>query len=196
MSKYLRSVLNNNMFLCKLSLKFENKRKVKEKNIDAIIDTGCPHSHISIDNIYVFKLKGSRIRAKEYFMKIKKRPVDIGWGIESANKNINTDKTDVKNPYILIGHKMYNCSINGINIGDGYLAVSYDTSHVALLGMAIFQDWDIHIGKNKKGETVLLGCPNNQINQEYLLALEEEFGISQNINSAIIDKAIEDEKGK
>lgn len=53
--------------------------------------------------------------------------------------------------------------------------------------MEFLKGFDIHIGKNKKGETVLLACPNNQLNQEYYLALEKEFGISQKLNASIIN---------
>lgn len=180
--KYIKSIMNNNKFLISMKLSFEGK---EESEFRAILDTGCQHSHISIDNIFIY-LSDNDIRAdKQKYMQ--QRPVYIGRGVESQNKDISQDLKDVKNPRIMIHHKMYDVKINDIPLGNKYLGVSYDTSGVALIGMEILKDWDIHIGKNKQRQTVLLGCPYNQLNQDYYRALENEFGIKENINAAIVN---------
>ena len=118
-------------------------------------------------------------------MKIRNK--GIGIGVESSNQKVNTDINDVNNPRVIVLQKMYDVKVNDISIGNKYMNVSYDTSEVALIGMSLLKDWDIHIGTNKQGETVFLGCPYNMLNQEYYLALENEFEIQQNINAAIIN---------
>lgn len=185
---YIRAVLDRNKFMCKLSFNFEGKSDIDLVEIDAILDTGCSHSHISADLIYIFFSDKERLKTKEKFMS--KRPKSIGTGVESNGKVNNTDANDINNPRVMISQKCYKVYINDICIGNRYLNVSYDTNQVALIGMEILKDWDIHIGKNKQRQTVLLGCPYNQLNQDYYRALENEFGISQNINSSIINNKL------
>lgn len=183
--KYIRSVLDKNKFTCKLSFNFEGKSDIDLVEIDAILDTGCSHSHISADLIYIFFSDEERLNTKEKFMS--KRYKSIGIGVESNVKVYNTNVNDINNPRIMINQKCYNVNVNELCIGNYYLNVSYDTSKVALIGMSILKDWDVHIGKNKNNETVFIGCPYNQLNQEYYLALEKEFGIKENINAAIVN---------
>lgn len=182
---YIRSVMKNNKFSVSVKMKFEG---TEECEVNALLDTGCKHSHFSIDNIFIY-LSDEDIKSdKQKYMK--QRRVFIGCGVESQNKDIDNDTTNVENPRIMIQHKMYDVKVNDILIGNRYINVSYDTSYVALIGMSILKDWDIHIGKNKQGETVFLGCPYNMLNQEYYIALEKEFGIQQNINAAIMNNKI------
>lgn len=178
---YIKSILKDNKFTCKLSFNFEGTSDIDLVEIDAILDTGCSHSHISADLIYIFLIDEDRLKMKERFMGI--RPKSIGIGVESNGKVDNVDRDDINNPRIVIGQKCYNVHINDTCIGNRYLSVSYDTSRVALVGMSILKDWDIHIGKNKQGETVLLACPISSINPEYLEALENEFGLISLIDS-------------
>lgn len=53
---YIRAVLDKNKFLCRLSFNFEGKSDSDLVEIDAMIDTGCSHSHISADLVYIFFL--------------------------------------------------------------------------------------------------------------------------------------------
>lgn len=184
--KYIKAVLDSKKkFTCKLSFNFESKDSIDLVEVDAILDTGCNHSHISADLIYVFLSDEERLATKEVFMK--SRPIGIGYGVESNGKSNNMDKNDINNPRIMIRQKCYDIHINNLSIGNYYLNVSYDTSKVALIGMQILKDWDIHIGKNLDNEVVFIGCPLNKLNQDYYLALENEFGISQNLNAAIVN---------
>ena len=183
MSKYIKSVLTNNKFKCKLSFLFEDEKE--ETDIDILIDTGCQNSHISADLIYIFLSDEERLNTKAKYMKSRNR--HIGLGVESQNKNINQNINDVNNERLIITQHLYDCRLGDMKIGNLKMGISYDTSQVALLGMEFLKAFDIHIGKNKKGETVLLACPNNQLNQEYYLAREKEFGISKKLNASIIN---------
>lgn len=184
----IRAVLNRNQFKCRLSFNFEGTLEKDLVAVDAILDTGCNYSHISANLIYAFFSDKERMDTKAKFMK--SRVVTIGKGIESNDKIYNTDITDVNNPSIIIRQRCYNVCINGINIGNRYLSVSYDTSCIALIGMSIMKDWDIHTGKSKDGNIVFLGCPYDQLNQDYYVALENEFGISEKLNSSIVNNKL------
>ena len=50
--------------------------------------------------------------------------------------------------------------------------------------MDILKTWDIHIRRIESGETILLACPYNQINEEYLLELERTFKLGTLVSSA------------
>ncbi len=182
MRNFIKSKLVNNAFRCNMYFKFENKEDV---NISVIIDTGCTSSHISADLIYIFMSDEERLDTKQKYMEIRNKV--LGRGIESFNKDINTELS-ISNTNVVIQQKMYNCIINGVHIGNKLLNVSYDTSQAALIGMSILKDWDIHIGKNKNNDIILLACPYENINQEYLKELESEFNLISASNAAIINK--------
>ena len=53
----------------------------------------------------------------------------------------------------------------------------------------ILKDWDIHISKSlKTGQTLLIACPLDKINQEYINVLIEEFDIGQQVIKKLTDK--------
>jgi hypothetical protein len=187
--KYIKSILQNRKFVCKLTAVFENTDNI---DIKAILDTGCTSSHISIDKMFIF-LGDDQYKEKEKWMNI--RDYTLGTGIESHNKlgnsKITHTKQDIVNPRIMVANKYYNVHINGINIGNRPLMTSYDTSDVALIGMSIMKDWDMHIGKDiKTNKITLLACPYNQLNDEYFEALENTFGIYTSIGASIIYKKV------
>ncbi len=55
--------------------------------------------------------------------------------------------------------------------------INYDRASNILIGMDILKEWDIHIGTIDTGETIFLGCPKGQINDEYLQELEKTFQV-------------------
>lgn len=58
------------------------------------------------------------------------------------------------------------------------MKVSYDRTGNILIGMDVLSQMDIHIGKSKiLGKTVLIACPYEGMNQEYLKALSQHFDI-------------------
>ena len=116
--KYIKSILKDNKFLVSIKLRFEG---TEESEFNALLDTGCQYSHISIDNIFIY-LSDNDIKAdKQKYMN--QRDVWIGRGVESQNKDINQDGTDVNNPRIIIQHRMYDIKINDIPIGNHYMGV-------------------------------------------------------------------------
>ena len=87
----------------------------------------------------------------------------------------------MKTEFIKIGSFIFN-NVNA--------RVTTQTTGNILLGMDIMKDWDIHIGKDiNTHETLFLACPYNSINDEYLTALENHFGIGTIVNSALVRKS-------
>lgn len=193
MGSFLRSVLKNNVFTVKLELYFENNSNdpLDKLEVQAKIDTGCFDTFISYDALYIILSDKELLDTKEKWLKCRK--YGIGYGVETKSGSISYPKTlkeAINNKNIYIKNKYYNITLNGVNIGNRFLNTSYDRNDKILLGMGIFKDWDFHVGKNTKGETVFIGCPLNKLNQDYYLALEKEFGISTKLNSAIINNKI------
>lgn len=193
MGSFLRSVLKNNVFSVKLEVSFENNSNdpMDRLEVQAKIDTGCFDTFISYDALFVILSDDELLKAKEKWLKHRK--FGIGYGVETKSGSIQyprTLKEAIDNENVYIRNRYYNIKINEVNIGNRLLNTSYDRNDKILLGMGIFKDWDFHVGKNSKGETVFIGCPLNQLNQDYYLALEKEFGISTKLNAAIISNSI------
>lgn len=77
-----------------------------------------------------------------------------------------------------------------MELGNIEIRINYDRKGNLLLGMDILKTWDVHIGKIKSGETILLACPYNQINDEYLLELERTFKLGTIVSSANVRNEI------
>lgn len=180
---YILAEMINNKFKCNLKAKFENTVD-EDIDIDVIIDTGCTHSHISVDLFIMFFSDEKRINEKDIW--IKKRPTYVGMGVESMNQVIdNTVHKD--NPRVMIQHRLYDVKLNDIEIGNRYMGISYDTHLVALLGMEFIKDLDLHIGiSNKTGKCTLIACPKNKLNDDYYRALDEHFNLGTKLLTATI----------
>lgn len=156
---------------------------------DALIDTGCTHSLISANLINIYLSEDERLRDKE--RAIRQNPHSLGRGVESTEKQFKSinemtmqEKLDCLN--IKVYETFRDIRIGNILIGDKRLSVSYDYGGNTLIGMELLKDWDIHIGTSRLyGRIVLLACPLNNITDEYLEALEREFGIGTSVSSAI-----------
>lgn len=118
-------------------------------------------------------------------------------GVETTNMisdydlQLMTDDQIRKFQGLAIRLKADYLKIGGYEIFDKEIRVTTQTTGNILLGMNIMKDWDIHIGKdNKTNEIIFLACPIEKINQDYLLALEEHFGLGTTISAAIVNDNI------
>ena len=82
--------------------------------------------------------------------------------------------------------KVNNFTLDGCNLGDLDVKISYTRTGNILIGMDILKTLDIHIATIKTGETILLACPLDRINDEYLLELQKLYDIGTDINSAMV----------
>lgn len=117
-----------------------------------------------------------------------KVPYTLSYGVETGGQSHNIPKTaQDKLQCKAMGFlkPIKNFKICNIDIGDRNIRVNYDRKGNLLLGMDILKDWDIHIDTIDTGETIFLACPKNQINDEYLLELENTFHIGTEVYAAI-----------
>lgn len=110
-------------------------------------------------------------------------------GVESIN-NLTNKQLRAETDSFIANYKGVAISIIADKIEVGNLSftdvpvrVTPHTTGNILLGMDIIRQMDNHIGTSKiTGDTVLLACPENSICDEYLVALNEHFGLHRNSN--------------
>ena len=96
---------------------------------------------------------------------------------DSKNKR-DEDKKKFKNKLymdlnsVTFQHSIEKIVIDGYAIGDCGIRISYDRTGNILLGMDILKMFDIHIGTDKDGETVLIACLKDDLSDEYIKELD------------------------
>ena len=78
-------------------------------------------------------------------------------------------------------HVVSNFNIAGVKVNTSKICLNYNRNGNILIGMDILKDWDIHIGTIETGETIMLACPKENLNEEYYRALQEYFGIGRSL---------------
>lgn len=172
-------------FTVTASFKLDNI-KTPFHNIKVKIDTGCSISVLPLDKFPMSKNLLSNLKSNDI-----NNGVDsiISYGVETGGKKHTIPKTycdKMACTAIKFKHAVSNFEIEGVEINSQYLYVNYDRSGNTLIGMDILKDWDIHIGTIDSGETIFLGCPKDQVNDEYLQELENTFHISSKISAMFI----------
>lgn len=164
-----------------------NLCNMKFIDVDIKIDTGCPYTSIPIIKLGVPKDEANKLKQQDCSdNKVKK---NISFGVNDSEekrtkdreKFINKEYMDLSS--ITFKHQLQAFIINEINLGNYIVSVSYNRTGNILLGMDILKDWDIHIGTIDTGETIFLGCPKDQLNEDYLTELEKDFGMAAKINA-------------
>lgn len=190
-NSYIKATLVNNRFKVKMEAVYNNMNITLN---DAIIDTGCTHSHITCDEIYMFddsdedKIKRLDIKRQA----IMDYSCTLGYGVESDKRvrldirkmsledKVNCERLKIFEPFRQI-------RVNGIPVGNRSLGVSYDYNGTSLLGMEILKDWCIYIGESLHTKTdTLIACYKSDISDEFIQALIDEFDIGK----LVISKAL------
>lgn len=158
-------------------------------DVPTVIDTGCEGSTLHLGNA---RLKDSR--------QLKERDIrndveyTLSYGVDTlgSNKKIPSNfEEKMQSRAIKFRHKVSDFIVAGLDIGDCSIFINYDRKAHFLIGMDILKTWDIHIGRAKSGETILLACPYNQLNDEYLSELEETFKLGALLSSAELRDSID-----
>lgn len=147
-------------------------------DIEVKIDTGCSISTIPL----------KRLKVSETLCKILKKadiaadvPYFLSYGIESGglrHKAPVTEEEKTDCPAMKFVHGISGFVIGGVKIDADTICLNYDRSGNVLIGMDILECWDIHIGISKvTGKSLFLGCPLDNMCEEYFAALEVHFGI-------------------
>ncbi len=153
------------------------------KNVDVKIDTGCSVSTIPLAKFKAHGLNFDTLKRDDITNNI---DYITSYGVETGGKNHKVPKTyDEKMvcEALKFRHDIYDFEINGLPISHSYIYVNYNRKGNILIGMDILKDWDIHIRTIDTGETIFLGCPNEQINDAYLQELEDTFHIASELST-------------
>lgn len=195
MSRYIKLVLNpGNELRTDVNISIGSLNLIAIANINVKIDTGCPYTSIPIQKLGISKLQAQIMKQKDSDdMNIKK---EISFGVNDTQKDRQIAMSLFKNrqymklKQVTFIHNDLDIEIGEVNIHKKDVKISYDRTGNILLGMDILKDWDIHIGTIDTGETIFLGCPKAQINDDYLQELEKTFHIASDINALFIRQKI------
>lgn len=184
-NNYIKSIMNNkNEFRVESEFVLFNT-KIKTNMLK--IDTGCGLTTFPLRKVGTFTLEEiNEFKLSDIENSV---PYILSYGVETGGRKHDIPQsTQDKMNCSAMGFlkEIHNFSICGVNIKDRKVRVNYDRTGNLLLGMDILKDWDIHIGTIDTGETIFLGCPKDQINDEYLQELENTFGIASIINESLI----------
>lgn len=197
MNKYIKIVMEptkrgiGGAFNAKATFKLDNINPIFN-NITVKIDTGCSISVIPLAKYKINKILLTKLKSQDIQNNVSNVP---SYGVETGSNKPPEPQTyqeKMDSPALKFEHNISNFTINGVTINNNTIYVNYDRTGNILIGMDILKDWDIHIGTVDKpdlpevGQTMFLGCPRDQMNDEYLLELERLFGTGSSISTALL----------
>lgn len=195
MNKYIIAILDNLAFRTPLHIKVNNI----DIKVTCKIDTGCMKTSIPMKKL----LTGSTQSIDSEAYRLKKEALDKGVAYERSYGVSDTEDTKQKDTDLINAGRTIECTslkfkfkadifeLSNFDLGNPLIGINFDRTGNILIGMDIMKDWDIHIGNDiNTNETIFIACPYNQINDTYLKALENHFGIGTLINSALLRKNI------
>jgi hypothetical protein len=157
------------------------------------IDTGCMKTCIPIKRLNVSDSMALKLKKEAINSKI---PYNRTYGVSDTQANKEKDTLLIQQGRLAectslrFIQQAEEFEIAGYNFGCMDIGINYDRTGNILIGMDILSQMDIHIGKSKiTHETVLIACPYNNINSEYLSALEQHFALGTNIQEVIEHKS-------
>lgn len=180
-NKFIYSKMDskNSFYVASTFTLFNTSRSCKFK-----LDTGCNKTCIPIKKLNVSD-RAARI--------LKQRAIDEhvpyvrSYGVSDTQMTKYNDQILMKEGKAIdctalrFEHRVKDFSIGECLLGDLDVGINYDRTGNILLGMDILKNWDIHIGTIDTGDTIFMACPKDQINDEYLMALENTFHIGTEI---------------
>lgn len=188
MNKYIRIVASDkNEFRTTMDIEIDGQ---KYSSVNVKIDSGCPQTTILTSKLGISEATARKLKATDSNDPNIKKTISFGvndsiqYRNETRQKFNNGQLLDL--PAVSFRKEVSNISISGVDIGSRKIKINYDRSGNILIGVDILKTLDIHIGKENSGKTVLLACPQNSINREYLNALENLIEESTNISVTII----------
>ena len=160
---------------------------VGHSRINVKIDTGCGHTSIPVARLGLSKRIVDDWKYNDYANDSIRKV--ISFGVNDTDERKRQIKKEFREgtyngEALSFIHEVKNIKINDVPIGNFQLRLNYHRTGNILIGMDILKTWDIHIRRIKSGETILLACPYNQINEEYLLELERTFKLGTLVSSA------------
>ena len=174
----------NNFYVAATFTLFDTSRSCRFK-----LDTGCNKTCIPIKRLNVSDNAAHLLKQKAIDDKV---PYVRSYGVSDTqltkyNDQILIDEgKEIDCTALRFEHKVTDFRIGDCMLGEVNIGINYDRTGNILLGMDILKNWDIHIGTVETGDTIFMGCPRAQINDDYLLALDDIFHIGSGIFNAMV----------
>lgn len=157
--------------------------------VNVKIDTGCPYTSIPLMTLGLSEDLAKHMKKKDCTdPKVKK---EISFGVNDTKKEKQKARQDFKDgnydslKQITFIHDGFEIAFGDIVVTQNTVGVSYDRTGNILIGMDILSKLDIHIAKSKiMNKTIMLACPKESLNDDYFKALNEHFGIGDDILTA------------
>lgn len=193
MNKFIKLKMHNSRngggsFIAEASFKIILDKEYVFRDAIVKIDTGCTVSVLTLKRL----MEDNLVYLKNRDI-VNNVPSMLSYGVESIGTEHHmpvTVEEKMKCSALKFKHDVSEFVIGGVNLGRGSIFVNYDRTSNILIGLDILKTWDIHIGNDESGETILLACPYSQINDEYLLELERIFKIGTIVSSANVRNEI------
>ena len=191
MNDYIKiNISNKNEFRCNGNLEAYG---LMMGNLSFKIDTGCSHSVLPLLTAGISPNQVKLYQQQDFIDNSVKKVLSYGVNDDNAIK-IKNKQLYKAGQFNLIGNALScvktvnNFTIDNVNLGNINIRINYTRTSNILIGMDILSKFDIHIAKDKTNNniTTLMMCSLSNITDDYLLDLEESFGISKQIVDATL----------
>lgn len=165
--------------ICNIETDFTYRKESIKSGIK--IDTGAQRTLIPLKTLGWSDIAITTLIETAY--SLDKNSFSIVRGVESNNNLTTAELHDmslddlkrykglavkVRASYIKIGSIL----VNNIDV-----KVTTQTTGSVLLGMDVLKNWDIHVGRDRNSDNILLlACPLDNINKDYLNEIHNSFG--------------------
>lgn len=187
-NNYIKIILDqNNVFKAEASISIPSLKIIAFNDINVKIDTGCAYTSIPVQKLGL-SYQNAQI-CKQIDSDNNSIIKHISFGVNDSQEKRDRDRQLFNNKQymqlqsVTFKHTDVALEIMEVSIPINSVRLSYDRTGNILIGMDILKDWDIHIGTinninlPENGQTIFLGCPKDQLNDEYLLELKRLFSI-------------------
>lgn len=156
-------------------------------NIAVKIDTGCSVSTVPLLKFQALENLCKRLKHDDINNNVHSL---TSYGVETGGfKHTQPVSYDdkMKCSALKFKHSIDGIVIGGVKVEHNFIYVNYNRKGNILIGMDILSKLDIHIAKSKiLNKTIMLACPKESLNDKYFKALNEHFGIGDDILTAEI----------
>lgn len=180
-SSYIELVLTSkNEFRAEASFRING---LDFSKVNVKIDTGCPRTSFPMLKLGISDTEAYKLKVQD--CNDSSVAKSISFGVNDTKQKKEEDKRKFKAKRymelnsISFRHTAGDFMLDGVDIGDIDVLVSYDRVGNILIGMDILKKLEIHIGTLKTGETVLLACPKDALTDEYKVRLNSLFDVRQ-----------------
>ena len=153
------------------------------RQVDIKIDTVCSHTSIPVSKLginaqdaYVMKQKDAADDAIRKY---------ISFGVNDSEAKRLSDRSKFRQKRymdlssITFGHSITEFNINGYDMDNQMVRISYDRSSNILIGMDILKELDVHMGTTVDGVTVMLACKRGALTEDYREELNRLFDVKR-----------------